>query len=149
MVVIFLILGGCIVTRSEEMWDYQFEHDIIVNDLREAYSWVICNVCYKDDVEGNYWQSPEETYKCKTGDCEDLSIMFMYLAHCTGINPELCLVNTFDMLGHAIVRIDNYYYDPSCEFDGWEISLNFVWYSEPYAVLNYGETMWRAYTKSY
>ena len=146
-IVLLFIFGGCVLDRTGEVWDFQFDHNITAENLWEAYSWVVNNVVYKEDVEGNYWQSPEETYNLRTGDCEDLSIMFMYLAcSCIGCKPELCIVNTLGMQGHAVVKIDDYYYDVTRGFWGWETSLNFVWYSEPYLTFSCGETMWKAIT---
>jgi hypothetical protein len=48
----------------------------------DAMKWVRENIAYKSDLERfslDDWQSPLETLSRRTGDCEDISILWMYL----------------------------------------------------------------------
>jgi Transglutaminase-like domain len=62
------------------------------NTLEGVLSWVSYNIAYRYDNPyvngGDYFQTPKETYDRRTGDCEDYSILTMYLAY-TYANIEL------------------------------------------------------------
>lgn len=84
------------------------------------------NMSYKDDPN-DYWQLPEESYKLKTGDCEDYAVLFMYLCKVKlNINCALVMV-TSDGGKHVVVKINNVYYDTIHNYssdrirNGWSI----------------------------
>jgi hypothetical protein len=93
--------------------------------LKEAQDWINKNIEYKSDQENygysEYWASPEQVLNKKSGDCEDMAILLLYIAK-TQFNYEGKLVsinlrycNSF----HAITYIESQYYDPCWDFIGW------------------------------
>jgi len=58
------------------------------DDIR---GWVADNIAYESDEERwgrDYWQTPEETLSCRTGDCEDFSILLCSLLRAYGIDAQ-------------------------------------------------------------
>lgn len=69
-----------------EMHDYKFENKENDNyltkeitSITQAVRWMKDNIEYKKDPYGDYWKLPEETFNDKSGDCEDLCILFLYI----------------------------------------------------------------------
>jgi predicted transglutaminase-like cysteine proteinase len=83
------------------------------DDIR---NWVADNIAYKPDKEQwgkDYWQTPEETLFCGTGDCEDFSILLCSLLRAYGIDAQqvyVALGVNGAQDGHAFV-IENWYSD--------------------------------------
>jgi hypothetical protein len=48
------------------------------------------NIRYAAD-EVDHWKTPEETYNDRTGDCEDISLLFMYFLWEQGETSEMVL----------------------------------------------------------
>jgi hypothetical protein len=95
---------------------YKFIKDMNqISDFKQPYrrylEWIFDNIEYKTDkdVHGldEYWQSWKETVTLGTGDCEDLSILFLEIIE-TYHGNEGCVVTTND---HAIAYIDGEFYD--------------------------------------
>ena len=110
--------------------------------LVQYMNYVSTPIIYTDDPH-DYWQLPEETWKLKTGDCEDYCILFMYLVE-TRLNTRTQLVdikNSYTGEFHVVVKIDNMYYELINNFQtptllsGWYV----VW------VAPYDEVMWMTY----
>lgn len=143
MLSLCLFLGSCCIL-GPECYVYEWEHDIKVDNLNEAMEWCSKKIEYKDDKE-NYWQTPKETYFLRTGDCEDFCILFMQLAYELGYNPELVVIKTKSKSQHAIVKIDNNYYDiqPNKKYKSIEKVDNF---KELWESFSYNETMYYAVT---
>jgi len=60
-------------------------------------------VQYQEDLI-DYYQTPEETLKLKTGDCEDFAILIQKLCQDNNIKTEIyCLYPQDSVEGHAIV----------------------------------------------
>lgn len=65
---------------------------------------------YREDSEGDYWQTPSETMASNSGDCEDFAIMALYLAIASGLDPrEVGIAVGYDKLGraHAVMLLDD------------------------------------------
>jgi hypothetical protein len=92
------------------MYDYSFNHDIAVENESDALNYVSLNITYKSD-SFDYWQLPEETYRLKTGDCEDFSLLLAYLLETElDIRTDLILIgNNSDY--HILVKYNSYYID--------------------------------------
>lgn len=79
------------------------------DDIRD---WVADNIEYKSDEElggDDYWQTPEETLSCYTGDCEDFSTLLCSLLRAYGIDAEqvyVALGVNGDEEGHAFLIED-------------------------------------------
>ena len=74
-------------------------------------NWLSANFEYKEDIE-DYWQSPEETAKLKSGDCEDSGFLVDTVLSDLGYK-SYTFAMTFDNrdTSHAInvLQIDNKY----------------------------------------
>lgn len=71
---------------------------------------------YVSDFEAhgvnNYWQTPEETLKRKTGDCEDHAILLAYYIKKSYVEYEpKIIIGTIEDIGHAWVKWNGYYYE--------------------------------------
>ena len=87
-------------------------------NIDKAMTWVYWSIESKRDIDiygvEDYWQTPEETYKLKTGDCEDHAILYMFILK-KQFNLDSDLVIVKQLMGiHAIVYIPSIdkYYDP-------------------------------------
>jgi len=122
LISIFLFVSGCgFIT---EIWDddewktyYDADLDEIATDAWSILCWVHQNVVYMTDQEKwgipEYWQPPHITLEDRTGDCEDYTILFMYLMYY--YLGEKCpfLVQAVQGGLHAISEYEGYYYDPT------------------------------------
>jgi len=93
---------------------YDFNNDIQVDTIKDAVFYVAQNIKYEIDLaSGNedYWQTPEQTYTLKTGDCEDRAILLMYiLKDKLDIDSVLLLVkNILTEEGHGMVFANDFY----------------------------------------
>lgn len=87
-----------------------------VKTTLEAVQWTATNVTYQYDILRDYWKTPEETYRDRTGDCEDFSLMAMYLIRKeVGLDPHLVIGwKTSQTVGpcHAWLVCNGIDYDP-------------------------------------
>jgi hypothetical protein len=91
-------------------WDYQgFTHPETFQSPAEAVRWVSDNMTYKVSP---LWQTPEQTYQLRTGDCADYSLLAMYFLHEMGVDTELLEINNGEYY-HALVHdlTDNVIWD--------------------------------------
>jgi len=99
------ILGGSPYEPSQVGFD----------DIRD---WVATNIDYMSDEEEwgveEYWQTPEETLRLGTGDCEDFVVLLCSLLRVYGIDAEQVYValsvDVDDENGHAFL-IEDWYHD--------------------------------------
>ena len=72
------------------------------------------HIWYKDEPEGeDHWQSPEETERLGTGDCEDSALLLMRnISRETDIEPFLVVIRTEGDSHHAIVKSDGHFIEP-------------------------------------
>lgn len=139
IMVMFLVFFLYTCAIEPETWDYTFKHDIEITSARDAMNWITYNVMPVSDNR-DYWQSPEETYALRGGDCEDMCILFMYLIHeQLGMNPELHILRVGDTgIYHAVVWCNDIYYNVAGNNTGVPDNMQ---YRENH---NYGRTMWLA-----
>jgi hypothetical protein len=130
-----------------EDWSYSFnDGGLSFASLQGICTWTTMNVAYDTDLDqwgySEYWASPEQTFASRKGDCEDKTLLFMYFAYTTRLaaDPLLVAVLKTPTLGHALVKVDNMYYDPTFGTWGpWSDLTDPVMYT-----LNYGEAMYVA-----
>ncbi len=71
-----------------ERWDYSERRTA---DL--ARRWVVSNISYVSDSEAHgmpdYWQTPYETLRLGTGDCEDMAVLFASICEALGIDTVI------------------------------------------------------------
>lgn len=140
LIILIVSLAALLACAIEpEVWDYSFVHDIEIASTHDAISWITHNVIPAHD-ECDYWQSPEETYNFRQGDCEDMCILFMYLIHeQLGMDSELHILQVGnDEIYHAVVWSEGIYYNVAGNGTG---APGGMVYEESY---NYGRTMWLA-----
>jgi hypothetical protein len=104
--------------------------------------WLELNVEWVDDNihdTSEYWQSPDQTYQWRSGDCEDFAILMMYLIRLElGGWPEL-VIGTYDGSGHGWVRYQGVDY----EAQGGAVASGDPRYA-PGQTVGYAETLWRS-----
>jgi len=98
--IIFVIIL-CVSCSLEQDNFYDFPE---WNNKTELY-WIMKSVKYTPDLEtwgGDYWQTPKETWELKTGDCEDLAILWIdqiYIKY--GYKSEFRMGLSYDNIWHA------------------------------------------------
>lgn len=85
------------------------------SNIEEAMHWVHHNIQWISDKENygvdDYWASPEQTFIKKSGDCEDQSILLMYIIKKQfDIKAEMISYKSYPQ-NHCIVKANNLYYD--------------------------------------
>lgn len=122
---LFMMFSSCCVDKELECAFDDIPQEVfeLKNEEQIVY-WVYKNIKYIDDKKGrDKWQTPEETLLLKTGDCEDMTILTMYLIHkVLGYKCEFMAVHMFENkknLGkHATAVNGNKFYDPTYMMDG-------------------------------
>ena len=70
---------------------------------RAVANWIRVNIRYKSDpVDRDVWQSPYETFKLKTGDCEDMSILAYKVLTSNGYKCYVLMVWKYFKTGHGV-----------------------------------------------
>ena len=124
MKIIFLslfLLSGCFldyeyqeenqVSKDPQYYEADFKNDISVQSFDDTLYYVYKSVEYKDETF-DYWQTPEQTYTLKNGDCEDFAIFTMWILwNKLKIDSRLILIFKNGQ-GHAVIKVNGEYYDP-------------------------------------
>jgi hypothetical protein len=80
----------------------------VFSSYEEIDKYIYENYEYIPD-HGEQWKLPEQTIKDGGGDCEDLTILFLYMANESfGVKGELILSECPDGTGHAWALVDGY-----------------------------------------
>lgn len=154
---LLFISVGCNKTESNttvkdikigNMYDYSFDDSQInnylgspLNSVNQIFNWIYANIKYKlENLNADYWQLPHETYFNKNGDCEDLSILFMYLLEKKlNIYSELVAIKQESNIFHAIVYIPSQkiYIDPQGPLYNVDTvkNLDILWYAPYYEII--------------
>jgi predicted transglutaminase-like cysteine proteinase len=61
----------------------------------DVFAWIQNNYCYAYD-EKEYWQHPQETLERMEGDCEDWTILSIWLLKSIGIEAEMAVIALMD-----------------------------------------------------
>ena len=145
VVLVVLLLLSC-----RPWWNVSPEYDprfaeipvLGIVEPSDAGVWLVKNVTYIGDEihdTAEYWQSPDQTYTWRTGDCEDFAILMMYLVHVElGGWPALAVGGRPDGK-HAWVIYEGWWYGAQ---GGADVTDN-----PDYVLLEaipYGEAMWRS-----
>jgi hypothetical protein len=151
LMMVILTYGCANPTKLKTVQDYEYEWNrpINVTIIDEALVWCSKNITYKSDAERNdYWQTPQQTYDKRTGDCDDFCLMFVQLAHELGYEPELIgikIKTRGEITGHMVVKIDDIIYDvqPARKLN--KLEDNKTWeYIKTRESYQYSEALWRA-----
>ena len=140
--ILFLILFILSCTAEQEIdvgsyGNYYFKNNISIESEDDIFLFVQDYLEYKSE-EKNYWQTPEESFQLKAGDCDDHAIFEMYLLkEKLGVESEMVVINGQDGL-HCVVLVDGKYRDSTnCQ----KIFFN----PDIHMVIPYGEVMWMAF----
>ena len=98
-----------------------------VKDAQSLSDYMRANFTYQDEAEGvDYWQTPEETAKLKTADCDDFSLYAQKVLQNLGYETVAIAIKGKDKFFHAICVIkvngkyryfSNQYYSYFKEFE--------------------------------
>jgi hypothetical protein len=89
----------------------------IDGSLGDINEWVHDNITYVSDGKFQTVQSPYQTLRRGTGDCEDYAILFMHIAHeVYGVEPDMIIVKTISGAMHGAALLDGVVYDPTGGF---------------------------------
>jgi hypothetical protein len=118
----FLVALACISPAVRSL-GYEYKTDLPalhgLSSPEEILGWVRRNIRYQPedtDQDQDYWQTPEETLERGFGDCEDISLLFMYLCRQNlKVEPRLLLVAdaSQETYNHTLVEVEGAWYDPS------------------------------------
>lgn len=107
------------IESIEEEIDYNIP---TFSSLSYIQIWIAFKIERKHDVDvhgvAEYYQSPLETLQLKSGDCEDVAILFLYLAHQSlHLKGNIAIYDVPDEtedydLKHAVPMINGKNYDP-------------------------------------
>lgn len=138
---LMLLLVGCSISPGFEFWHYEAEAPVILS-IDEAHDFCWQTISYVPD-NGDVWQLPHETLMRGAGDCEDFSLLFMFLIYKNlGIESHLVRVDRGILGNHFLVRMENgRYYDPMVSFFK-DMNLDERW--KILDVYNYGRAMFMA-----
>lgn len=115
LVILFaLTLSSCMVEVIQKpISDETHLYDSFIMSSNEFGHWInvfgyiLCNVKYVDDIQNygyDYFASPSEVLSRKSGDCEDMSILFMYIMKKRyNVETELVIARYFEGR-HAYVK---------------------------------------------
>lgn len=125
-ILLFLFINSCALyidytdsPTSYTFKNFNFPTNFNGTDLPSIMTNVATYLNYITDKEKyagmkDYWQTPEETLKDRTADCEDYALLFIaYVEYKYGYKFNLLLTERNDNnAGHCLTRFDNTYYDP-------------------------------------
>lgn len=115
---LFLIvtfLFSCEYSVSEDYSEIDIKFEYGQDSLLFAWYWVTKNIKYRTDEsvhdgKKEEWQTPQQTYYRKTGDCEDFAGLLGYFIK-DYYTVSVIVIN--DANGrHAILKVDNKYVEP-------------------------------------
>ena len=141
-VVVMIIFLGC-------SFDYPVIPNLGLTTIEEVAAWTHDNIEYEADTPLNLiadiWQSPEETYLRGAGDCEDFTVLFMYLVHeQLGIETDrieiVMATEPFDdrVQNHGFAAVDSIWYDPT-NFKG---TVDVEWFEQIWEKFTYRSYTW-------
>lgn len=136
------LLTGC-YWFVDDTYDPQFDIPATgATTPQEVCSWVIWIVGYLSDKihdKPDYWQSPDQTYEWRRGDCEDYVLLVMYLIHRdVGGWPEMVL-GSVSKGGHAWLLYEGREYEVQTRQDVTD-DPDYV----QRVVVSYGVALWRS-----
>ena len=112
---LIVILSTC-KTKFDPLWAFPEIPDLGLQTTQDVMLWVACYITYQSDTihypANEYWQSPAQTYVWGCGDCEDFTILAMYLLHRdVGLEPRM-VRGTWGGRSHAWVLAGGNWWEP-------------------------------------
>ena len=141
--ILLVCLIGCVI---DPIYEFDEIPQLGIQTIQDAISWVSHEINYVSDSihypANEYWQSPAQTYIWRSGDCEDYSILALYLIYRDiGIKGKMCIGICYGGM-HAWVYVDGHFWEPQwgCMVD------NNSEFTSPAVMLNYDEVIERSTT---
>jgi len=152
MIMVGLFMCGCKTPIEsldefvgEPIYEFEMIPDLGLQTVSEVMVWVADYVQYQSDAihypASEYWQSPAQTYVWRTGDCEDFSILAMYLIYRDVLKTPRMMAGTLFDDPHAWVEVDEQWWEPQ---EGVEVT-DWPGYVVKYSV-SYAEAIERSTT---
>ena len=114
----YLIISGCYILP--QLPDWVISEDF--NSLEEGLSFIAAFHYISGSV--NDWNTPEETYKRRGGDCSDLSLLLVHIMYeKLGLHDARVVFGYYNGFNHAWVSLRNVWYEPQW---GYEIEKEFL-----------------------
>jgi hypothetical protein len=88
ILILLAMFSGCYYSDNQEI-------DISFNSFDDMALWIYENIEYKKDI-WDEWQTPEQTYAKRTGDCEDFAFLASYWLREMKISHEIHYVFLID-----------------------------------------------------
>lgn len=96
-----IVVIKCALVKGEYLEDIFINGDRIVSSV----SYVDEHVDFVGEgTDDDYWQTPQETLKLKTGDCEDVVLLFAYLNRNISLPAYYCWGDTMDTNGQIMTH---------------------------------------------
>lgn len=126
-VALVALLAGCKPFFEDPFYEEIPYYDTILMNLQ----WVKYNIRYVSDQTtwgGEEWQTPQQTYELRTGDCEDLVILTMYMCRWGGLGfPDLVAVRV-NGSGHALMGLGGINYEVQTAYQAlYDYEVWFTW----------------------
>lgn len=144
---ILLTIGISLLIGCPLYWEdrrLHREYDIPYHGFEHpdfALGWVYDNITYESEPEGrDYWQTPEFTYVHRTGDCEDMTILWMYfMVEEMGFSDVYLVAGIMpEGSGHAMGYHNGWFYEPTCN---WRTETIAGWWLDERYRLDYEEAI--------
>ena len=112
IVCILVIILSVLLNRTYNHYRYK---EIKVKSLENINAWIYHNIKAMPEKRGqDYWQYPDETMYLKSGDCEDMAILFREIAERKlKLNVNMLWVVSPDRsISHMVIEYQGNIYDP-------------------------------------
>jgi hypothetical protein len=111
-VLLIVLLAGCSIGAPYTTTEIP---DLGLRTPEQVFHWINTNITYVSDKEvhgtSDEWQLPHETYLLRTGDCEDQSLLVVYILSQIGHMSMLEVGFSVHGPGHAWVSIGDQHYE--------------------------------------
>lgn len=106
ILIIFIMVSAIFFSSCSLNEDYELNQFIGMTPY-EIDTWIDNNIEFKKDILIDQWQLPSTTLRKRTGDCEDKSILFLYLCKLNGYGEGRLIVwkTIYPLKFHATGRL--------------------------------------------
>lgn len=102
--IVFLISTTCF--SCSVITDYNIPQFVSIN---EAWEFVSRDIYYEYDTKthniDDYWQTPQETFDSRLGDCEDFSILLLFMIKDIDKNARIVEIYQSPVYSHICIKL--------------------------------------------
>lgn len=123
-----IIVSICLLLVGCSMVDVSEQTPLKGMSVDEAWEWIDDNIEFKFDFIDDF-QLPNTTYKLRTGDCEDFSILLMSVMNSQSSNPPSLVMIRHNQSIHYVVKWNGEYYEsqvPNMKYGPEYIRQNYI-----------------------